>query len=86
MFIGAANTREAAAPAPLAYTVRQACAALGLGRTTFYSLIRAGQVRAVKSGRRTLIPVPRLRAYLANLPPLPAAPLELKLPRFGGRR
>ena len=58
-------------PAPLAYTVPNACKAAGLGRTTLYELIAAGSVRAMKAGTRTLIEADSLRSYLASLPTLP---------------
>jgi excisionase family DNA binding protein len=59
------------APAPLAYTVPDACKAAGLGRTTLYELIAAGRVRAMKAGTRTLIEAESLRSYLDSLPTLP---------------
>jgi len=59
-------------PAPLAYTVPDACKAAGFGRTTLYELIAAGRVRAMKAGTRTLIEAESLRRYLASLPTLPA--------------
>jgi excisionase family DNA binding protein len=59
------------APAPLAYTVPDACKAAGLGRTTLYELIAAGRVRAMKAGTRTLVEAESLRRYLASLPTLP---------------
>ena len=58
-------------PAPLAYTVPDACKAAGLGRTTLYELIAAGRLRAMKAGTRTLIEADSLRSYLASLPTLP---------------
>ena len=58
-------------PAPLAYTVSDACKPSGLGRTTLYELIAAGRVRAMKAGTRTLIEADSLRSYLASLPTLP---------------
>ena len=40
---------------PIAYTIKQACAASGISRTTLYSLIKAGELTPVKIGVRTLI-------------------------------
>lgn len=40
----------------------------GLGRTTTYSLISQGKLRAVKAGRRTLIDVPAGIAWINSLP------------------
>ena len=42
--------------------------ASGLGRTTLYGLLAAGEIRAVKAGRRTLVDMESLRTYLARLP------------------
>lgn len=39
----------------LAYSVRDAAKATGLGRTTLYRLIADGQLRRIKIGNRTLI-------------------------------
>jgi len=40
----------------LATTVPVACQRLGVGRTTIYELIKAGELRTLKIGSRTLIP------------------------------
>ena len=54
---------------PLAYTLYEAKrAAAGISRTTLYEEIKAGRLRAVKRGRRTLILADDLRAWLASLP------------------
>lgn len=60
----------------LAYTIREACNASGIGRTTLYSLLNSGDLRARKQGARTLILVDDLRQYLEQLP-------ELAPPRGG---
>ena len=41
----------------------------GVGRTMVYQLVGAGELRAVKAGRRTLIDVESASAWAANLPP-----------------
>jgi excisionase family DNA binding protein len=51
-----------------AFTIPETVQASGLGRTTIYSDIRAGHLRAVKRGRRTLILAADLKRYLLNLP------------------
>jgi excisionase family DNA binding protein len=56
----------AAAPAPLAYRVRDAARASGISRSGLYRLARAGKLRLVRVGRRTLIPAAALRALLAD--------------------
>lgn len=56
-------------PDPLAYTIADACAAGGFGRTTAYELIAQGKLDARKIGGRTVILAESLRAYIASLPP-----------------
>jgi excisionase family DNA binding protein len=53
-----------------AFTVKEACAAIRTCRTTLYELIRSGELRAVKRGRRTLILAGDLERYIARLPAL----------------
>jgi excisionase family DNA binding protein len=36
----------------------------GIGRTTVYGLIGAGELKAIKIGRRTLVPESEIRAYI----------------------
>ena len=43
------------------------CAAHGIGRTTLYSEIKAGRLKAVKLGKRTLIPDSEARAWQERL-------------------
>lgn len=52
--------------APLAHTVPDACARLGLSRTTLYELIGAGEIRAFKVGSRTLVSEAELRRFVAE--------------------
>lgn len=51
----------------LAYTVTEACAALGLGRTTLFDLLGRKEILSVKVGRRRLIPADHLHAYMDRL-------------------
>ena len=53
---------------PLAYTISEACLSGRIGRTTLYGAIRAGDLRAVKLGRRTLILVVDLQRWISTLP------------------
>jgi excisionase family DNA binding protein len=39
----------------LSYTINEACAAIGIGRTSLYELIKAGALPVCKVGGRTLI-------------------------------
>lgn len=41
-------------------TPREACVALGIGRTLLYDLIAEGRVEVRKLGRRTIVSVPSL--------------------------
>ncbi|MFD1195710.1 helix-turn-helix domain-containing protein [Seohaeicola saemankumensis] len=48
----------------LAYSIREACEASSLGRTTIYALIGAGKLQAVRVGGRTVIPATSLSALV----------------------
>jgi excisionase family DNA binding protein len=49
------------------YGVDEAADALRLSRSVLYELIRSGQLRTVKQGRRRLIPVSALAEYVDSL-------------------
>lgn len=51
-------------PAPLAYRINDAAAAIGIGRTKIYELIAAGKLKAVKRDGVTFIRTVDLNAYL----------------------
>jgi len=53
---------------PLAAPIPDACRVSGLSRSEIYRRLAAGDIRAVKSGSRTLILMDSLRAHLAGLP------------------
>lgn len=53
-------------PGKLAFSVREACAASSLGRTSIYGHIAAGRLKAVKVGGRTVIPADSLQALLSG--------------------
>jgi excisionase family DNA binding protein len=55
----------------LAYTVAEAAALLGLGRSTAYELIARSELHAVRLGRRLFVPRPVLTELLGCEPPLP---------------
>lgn len=50
--------------APLAYSPKDACAVLSIGKTKLYALIKERRLRVVRLGGRTLIPVESLHALL----------------------
>ena len=52
----------------LAYTPREACEALRIGRTKLYELFASGDLKAVALGGKTLIPRDALEAFMASLP------------------
>lgn len=49
-----------------AITVRvpEACRLTGIGRSKFYELIAAGEIRTIKVGAITLVPVASITAFL----------------------
>lgn len=51
-----------------ALSITEACARSSIGRTTFYKLLKAGQIPARKCGRRTIILSDELRQALESLP------------------
>ena len=51
---------------PLAYSIKEACAASSLGRTTLYTHISSGRLKAVRVGGRIIIPIESLQALLAG--------------------
>jgi excisionase family DNA binding protein len=59
---------EAKMNSPLAYSVHEACEVARIGRTSLYQAIRAGELRAVKRAKRTLILVEDLHHWLDGLP------------------
>ena len=49
------------------FSVDQAAAVLGIGRTNVYALMRDGKLRSVKVGGRRLIPRTALETFVAQL-------------------
>jgi excisionase family DNA binding protein len=58
----------------IALSVKEACETSGIGRTSFYKLLKSGKIPAHKCGRRTLVLPGELEQALQSLP------------RAGGRR
>lgn len=52
---------------PAAFSINSFCKAFCVGRTTTYAQIRAGRLKAVKCGKRTLIPKAAAAEWLALL-------------------
>ena len=48
----------------LAYSIKEACKATSLSKTTIYSHIAAGTLQVVRIGGRTVIPSESLRSFL----------------------
>ena len=53
-------------PERLAYSIRQACDASSLGRTTLYAHIAAGRLKAIRIGGRTVIPAQSLHSLISG--------------------
>jgi excisionase family DNA binding protein len=53
---------------PILVPVPQASAIIGKCQRAIYELIASGQLKAVKSGRNTLVVYESLKEYVANLP------------------
>ncbi|QDP95084.1 helix-turn-helix domain-containing protein [Microlunatus elymi] len=51
----------------LAYRVEEAADAVGVSKSQIYELIRSGQLRTVKLGRRRLVPVQALADYIDGM-------------------
>jgi excisionase family DNA binding protein len=50
----------------LAYSIKEACAASSLGRTTLYAHIAAGRLQSHRIGGRTVIPAESLKALVGG--------------------
>lgn len=63
----------------IAFSPAEAAAAVGLGRSKFYELIREGRITTKKSGSRTLITVAELKRFVDDLPQteLPQSDLDV---------
>jgi excisionase family DNA binding protein len=61
------NRRPAPIAAPkLAFSILEACAALGISRPTYYELVKRGDLRPVKVNGRVLIPATELERLLSG--------------------
>lgn len=74
---------EAQALEPVAVRIPRAAAMLGIGRSTLYQCIGAGEIETIKVGRATLVPVESLHAFIAARRQTPPAAGHT-LPSCGG--
>ena len=63
------NTKQNVEPtlAKRGYSISEACQRVGIGRTRLYGEIKEGRLRVRKCGRRTIIRVEDLDAWLDSL-------------------
>lgn len=54
-------------PTRLAYSVRQFCSDVGIGRSKFYQLVSAGEIKTVKCGTKTLVTAIEAQRFVASL-------------------
>ena len=66
MSVASPSKRPLAPSAPTALTVRipDACRLTGIGRSKLYEVIRAGEIRTIKVGTITLVPVESLAQFV----------------------
>jgi excisionase family DNA binding protein len=48
-------------------TVKDTCCMLSMSRTTFYATVKAGDIRAVKLGNRTLVHKDEIERFIGSL-------------------
>lgn len=52
---------------PIACSPMEFCHAVGIGKTRFYAQVKAGKIKILKDGRKTLVLITELEAYLRGL-------------------
>jgi excisionase family DNA binding protein len=62
------NTNSVVGIGKALFSIDQFLERYGIGRTTFYAELRAGRLRVVKCGRRTLVPCDAAEQWLMALP------------------
>jgi len=70
---------------PLALSPQEAADYIGLSKPTVYRLLAAGTIMGKRSGARTLINGPSLRAYYAALPDFVPGASMPNAPQMQGR-
>ena len=53
---------------PAVYTIAEACSVARIGRSALYKHIRIGDLRAIKIGSRTCVPIEELYRWLKAMP------------------
>lgn len=53
---------------PELLTINEFCRAINLGKTSVYKLINEGKVKAVKLGKKTLVPQSSVNDFISSLP------------------
>ncbi|OYQ35722.1 hypothetical protein CHU93_01445 [Sandarakinorhabdus cyanobacteriorum] len=56
-------------PSKLAYSVKDACALIGLSRSKIYALMASGELGSIRVGGRRLIPADAIRRLFEEVPP-----------------
>lgn len=51
---------------PLAVSVKEAAATVGISRSEFYKLLNEGEIKSIRIGRRNLIPMEELKTFVAQ--------------------
>ena len=51
----------------VAESVKEFCESVGIGKTFFYAEVKAGRIKTLKAGRKTLVLVSEKLAYLEKL-------------------
>lgn len=55
-----------AAMRPITVRIREACRITGIGRSKLYELIQAGDLKTIKVGAITLVPLASIDAFLSR--------------------
>ncbi|MBV5262980.1 helix-turn-helix domain-containing protein [Pinisolibacter sp. B13] len=63
------ETMTVAQPEPLLLTIDEVCRRLGVCRSTYYNLVRSGQLSARQMRGRPYVETSELRRFLSELPP-----------------
>lgn len=62
----------------LAYSIEDFCELVGIGRSGAFREIREGRLRAVKIGRRVLVPAAELKTWLERLAEISASKVRAR--------